>query len=454
MISRKARFIVLLPVLVLGTAASLRGQNPLSKDSRVGIPPFEIDFASFADTSGKARLEVYYKLRNVGFTFLKKASGYEAAYDLEIELRGPDGREAGSERSTEEFSVPTYEQTQNPENYRINAARFLLHPGDHRVTIHVVDRNSGETSSTRRKVEVPDFKKPPVALSDLLLIGTFADTADLILFKKAGRTVIPSVTRTFGVPDSVLPFYFELYANTPGGNCLLTQEITQRYHGTWVRESSRVEANEKITPFLVDLPVTNLPPGPYRLKVTLKEGNKERAKREAEFRIIWNWKTALLHNFDEVLEILSYFARQSDLKELKKAPSEKRSEAWEKFWKERDPTEATSENEAREEFERRVRFVDTYFAHMGQLGWRTDMGKIYIRYGEPDQVDEDRSGQRNTSPHMEEVDRYSTSVTRIRQTGHPNQTWYYFSHRRAFYFEDVTGNGSWVLKPPFDGRSF
>lgn len=432
----------------------LWGQNPLSKDSRIGIAPFEVDFASFADTSGKSRLEVYYKLRNVGFTFIKRASGYEAAYDLEIEVQGPDGREAGGNRGSETFTVADYGETQNPDNYRINAAHFFVYPGTYKVKIEVRDQNSGEHSSTSRKMEVPDFKKSPLALSNLLLVGTFADTAELVLFQKTGRTLIPSITRAYGNPDTALPFYFELYANPPGKSCLLIYEIVQRYKGTWVGESARVQPQEYRTPFLADLSVTNLPPGQYRLKVALYEGGKERAKREAEFRVNWNWGTALKHNFDNVLLLLSYFSRQSDLKELKKTPLEKRLETWEKFWKERDPTEATVENEAREEFERRVLFADSYFGHMGQPGWRTDMGKIYIRYGEPDQVDEDRTGQRNTSPHVDDVDHYSSTITRIRQTGHPNQTWYYFNHRRAFYFEDVTGSGSWVLKPPLDGRSF
>jgi hypothetical protein len=256
-------------LLTLFFASPLWGQNPLSKDSRLGIAPFEVDFASFADTSGKSRLEVYYKLRNVGFTFLKKGSEYEAAYELEIEVQGPDGREAASKRGSEAFLAEDYNETQNPDNYRINAAHFLLYPGDYKVKINVRDQASGEASSTSRKVAVPDFKKPAFALSDLFLVGAFADSAELMLFKKAGRTLIPSITRAYGDPDTLLPFYFELYAGTAGKSCLLTQEITQRYHGTWAVETSRVETGGKMISFLADLPVAGLPPGQYRLKVVL-----------------------------------------------------------------------------------------------------------------------------------------------------------------------------------------
>lgn len=441
--------------IIFLTVPNLWGQNPLSKDSRVGIPPFELDFAAFADSAtGKSRLEVFYKLRNAGFSFVKKGQEYQAAYDLELSIIGPDGRPAASQRSSEEFSVADYEQTQSVESYRINSARFLIAPGKYEIKIQVEDKNSGESSSANRKAVVPDFRTPAVAISELEMIGAFADTAELELFKKGGRTVIPSVTRSYGDPDSLVPFYFELYANRPEEkNYLLSYEITQRYHGTWAKKTINLKLAQPKTAILADMPINQLPPGEYKLKVALQEGKKDLAKQEAVFKMGWNWEAALLHNFKELMEILSYFSRESDLKELKKAAPEKRLAVWNAFWQERDPTPTSRENESKAEFDRRVRFVDAYFAHMGLPGWRSDMGKIYIRYGEPDQVDEDPTGLRNTNTVFND-DRYSTNATRIRRTGHATQTWYYFSHRRAFSFEDVTSNGSWVLKPPLDGRRF
>lgn len=443
-------------VITLLTAANLFGQNPLSKDSRVGIPPFEVDFASFADTAkGKSRLEVYYKLRNVGFAFVKKGNEYQADYDVEVSLEGENGREVASKRNSEDFTVPTYDQTQSLESYRLNAAHFSVNPGKYKIKIHLTDNNSKEISSATRKAEVPDFSRDGLAVSDLFLIGSFADSADLPLFKKEGRTAIPSVSRSFGDPDTTLDFYFEVYPGRPDlQTCRLEYEITQRQHGPWLKDTTTLPLAASKTPVFEELSIRNFPPGDYRLKVTLREGKKELAKREADFKMTWNWEAALLHNFRDVVDLLRYFAREVDVRPLEKAPVEKKREEWDKFWKERDPTQASRENEAKDEFERRVRFTDAYFSHMGLPGWKSDMGKIYIRYGEPDQVDEDPSGMRNTNPFVDDDGLYTSNVTRIRQTGHASQTWYYFSFRRAFSFEDVTGNGSWVLRPPFDGRRF
>jgi len=54
----------------------------------------------------------------------------------------------------------------------------------------------------------------------------------------------------------------------------------------------------------------------------------------------------------------------------------------EQFWARRDPTSSTAENEFKEEHYRRIQYANERFA-AGRPGWRTDRGRIYIKYGEP-----------------------------------------------------------------------
>jgi len=54
------------------------------------------------------------------------------------------------------------------------------------------------------------------------------------------------------------------------------------------------------------------------------------------------------------------------------------------FWKQRDPTPATSYNEYREEHYRRISYANMWFGHRkSKNGWRSDRGRIYILFGEP-----------------------------------------------------------------------
>ncbi|MCI4444430.1 MAG: GWxTD domain-containing protein [Candidatus Aminicenantes bacterium] len=56
----------------------------------------------------------------------------------------------------------------------------------------------------------------------------------------------------------------------------------------------------------------------------------------------------------------------------------------EAFWKQRDPTPDTPENEFKEEHYRRIKYANEHFGKDSPgPGWRTDMGRIYIILGEP-----------------------------------------------------------------------
>ncbi|MFB3855211.1 MAG: GWxTD domain-containing protein [Vicinamibacterales bacterium] len=63
------------------------------------------------------------------------------------------------------------------------------------------------------------------------------------------------------------------------------------------------------------------------------------------------------------------------------------------FWKRRDPTPRTDENEFRDEHYRRLAEAERRFAS-GVPGWKTDRGRIYITWGPPDFVETNPAGGR------------------------------------------------------------
>lgn len=63
------------------------------------------------------------------------------------------------------------------------------------------------------------------------------------------------------------------------------------------------------------------------------------------------------------------------------------------FWKQRDPTPGTEENEFRAEHYRRVSQANHYYGRQSPLpGWKTDRGRIYIILGEPNDIQRFESG--------------------------------------------------------------
>lgn len=60
-----------------------------------------------------------------------------------------------------------------------------------------------------------------------------------------------------------------------------------------------------------------------------------------------------------------------------------------RFWTRRDPTPGTPGNELADEFYARIADANRRFREGGAAqipGWRTDRGRIYIRYGPPDEI--------------------------------------------------------------------
>src|SRR5438132_10591733 len=73
-----------------------------------------------------------------------------------------------------------------------------------------------------------------------------------------------------------------------------------------------------------------------------------------------------------------------------------------RFWSRRDPTPGTAENELEDGFYARIAEANRRFREGGASqipGWRTDRGRIFIRYGDPDEV-LDRRQSATTNPYV------------------------------------------------------
>ena len=61
------------------------------------------------------------------------------------------------------------------------------------------------------------------------------------------------------------------------------------------------------------------------------------------------------------------------------------------FWGQRDPSPDTEENEYRDQYYERLAYANEHFSS-GKPGWMTDRGRIYIKFGKPDEIEAHPSG--------------------------------------------------------------
>ena len=133
----------------------------------------------------------------------------------------------------------------------------------------------------------------------------------------------------------------------------------------------------------------------------------------------------LRYSFKDQLLQLRYLANQNEWKSLSALPEKQLSEGIELFWQRNDPSPGTIRNEAREDFYRRVLKADELFTvHKKLKGWNSDRGRIYIKYGEPDEI-----------------------LTDVLPLGaYPSIVWIYYKHNREFVFNDTGGYGQYILR--------
>ncbi len=99
----------------------------------------------------------------------------------------------------------------------------------------------------------------------------------------------------------------------------------------------------------------------------------------------------------------------------KLATDEEREQFIEQFWERRNPNPGSLENEFKEEYYRRIAYVNERFSS-GIPGWKSDRGRIYIMYGPPDEIESHPSGGSYLRPPEEGGGETST---------YPFETWRY-----------------------------
>jgi len=84
--------------------------------------------------------------------------------------------------------------------------------------------------------------------------------------------------------------------------------------------------------------------------------------------------------------------RQNELDAWKKLDTnEEREQFINEFWRLRDPDPDTEENEYREAYFERLAYANEHFA-AGIPGYKTDRGRIYLKYGKPDEIESHPAG--------------------------------------------------------------
>jgi GWxTD domain-containing protein len=233
---------------------------------------------------------------------------------------------------------------------------------------------------------------------------------------------------TSGVPvltpqSSKLSYYLELYPAAAESVQVSARVVTES--GAQVVAAPPVPvaigAGGGFTHGVVDL--AGLPPGSYRFELKVA-GPDSAVTRSASFGMTGfetvahaeavlesnEWPSNLNEaQLDSAYEPLIYLMSAEEQGVYSSLSVEGKRKWLRQFWSRRDPSAGTPGNEERDRFYSAIAEADRRYREGGASaipGWRTDRGRVFIKYGAPDEVLE-RHMQTGVSPY--EIWKYTRS---------------------------------------------
>jgi GWxTD domain-containing protein len=328
---------------------------------------------------------------------------------------------------------------------------FSLAPGRYQLDVDLDDSVSGRHLTASTTVDA--YSTPP-SLSDLMLspnmrLATGEDTMPRPGERRWGNTLVTAATRLRLTPVRTHAYYLlEAYAHAPESGTMQVQVTDSMGRALVATRPQPVEVAAGGSVLKGQLDLSGLPSGKYRLAVHLAVGGKEEERSEsfemAGFEETMEREAVRLTaeretdrgyfgamndtQLDEAFGPLIYVTTPDSLSVWSSGLSvAAKREFLTRFWVVRDPTPNTPRNEARETFYAKVDYANRNFGEGGRAaapGWRTDRGRIYVKFGPPGET----------------LDR------RMAGKSPPYQVWRYTRTRENYYlFIDRTGFGAYKL---------
>jgi GWxTD domain-containing protein len=413
----------------------LLAQQGSGFDNRFAIartPEFNADIvASKDDSTSATRLTLYTRIAYNKLSFIKRDSTFYAFYEINAAFTDKNGRLAHEELFIDTIRTTDYQRTIAKDLFHSNSFTFTLLPGDYTAQIKITDLESRREYKETRIVTVKNFMRSGVHLSTVMLVFTRFDslTGKVEYYPNLSAAIIQDKT------DPQL--YYEVYVtNRTMDSLYLNYNIVLKsYKDEVVDDYTRTfVCTGKKTRILDTLSMQKLKSGNYMLTISAFDKFTKQVydKTSLLFFTRVSGQALFIRNLDEAIEQLEYIADGDEIDKMRNAKSqEEKLKLFNAFWAKVDPTPGTPENELMLEYYSRVEFANQNFSSYFP-GWKSDMGRVYIKYGPPDFIE-----------------RQPFSMD-----SQPYEIWEYYQHNIRLIFVDTSGFGNYrLVRPEWDARN-
>ncbi|MFQ5629432.1 MAG: GWxTD domain-containing protein [bacterium] len=366
-----------------------------------------LDFARFRNDDQSGYLEIYYGFYPNLLTFEQSGGKHHGGVMLKTRIIDDVSGEAIIEQK---LPIQIAEADTSKPWYRypvVTQAGFAVPYGKYSIEVVAADSLApARNDSVVSPIEINKYEAA-LQISDLELCKKIAVSQKKDnLFYKNSLEVVPIPSLVFGIATSPVLFYYaELYNTKPREKYTLKGYI-RNANDEVVREISKKQSYQSNTGLLVgNTTITSFPPGKYffRCVVTDEEGN-ELVHREKEFNIFNPHlsdrsvaaKTKIskelaaysLKDLKEEFEFARYVSTDTEIEMFPQLETDSAMRDFlVKFWGEVASGRMGKEPLSRRVYLQRVEEANNTFTAFGRKGWKSDRGRVFILYGNPDEVE-------------------------------------------------------------------
>ena len=329
--------------------------------------------------------------------------------------------------------------------------RIQLNPGKYTMKLNLLDVNKeGSEISGNLPITIEDFSKN-TKISDIIVAEFAYPSDEQTNFDKSGYHIIPMLSSFYATDSKNLPIYLELYG-TEGimdSTFLLSYRMINTKDATEMQGFSKTFSYKKgpVIPVFESINIEDLSTGNYQLEVRVSRSSNEILavqtydfERSNENNSMFTMENLQLDPAfqasiptDSVLyflESLIPISKPAEIKNIIETLKSKNVENARKhlqgYWVITSPTNSY---ESWLKYKAQVVFIQDIYGNNFQEGFETDRGRVYLKYGAPNQVN-----ARESSP-----------------SEYPYEIWTYnkigiYSNKRfIFYNPDLVNNAYRLL---------
>lgn len=432
-------------------AVSLFLAIPLFAQQSAAQLRLNYDIARFRGDAENLYVEVYYSFDVTSLKYIQDKEAYRSETVMSVMFkRSSDDSIMARQAWRIPFSVTDTSMLTNSRSY-VDVFGFMLKPDVYRVYLVAQDMQmSANKDSSSFVIDLKPFSQTNIILSDVELASSIVqierDTTNR--FYKNTFEVKPIPAKLFGQHQPVLFYYLEAYnllknksekyytkaivTNAVGKEVVNHEKMKRRMNDSNVEvgmvkvnalrtgvytftysiidsvDNSTVSVSKKFFVYNPSLPIDTLV-SPLGSNI---DASEYAAMSEEEL--------------DKEFEQSRYVALRNETAQYAKLKGvDAKRKALFDFWASRDEDKTTLINETKLEYFRRIAVVNSQYRTGFREGWKTDRGRVYIVYGQPDEIER----------HANETD------------VKPYEVWFYNSIQGGvqFIFGDRTGFSDYIL---------